>query len=288
MEIIRFKDSVVFRDAILTYLLKREAENNIIFGILANIIAGEYSDHDIYQAVIKQEGNIQAVILCTAPWPALISYENPPPDKEVMVAILGDLQESLQDDFCGLSGNREFVTPLVRAWEEQSGKSAVLKMSMQIYKLEQVQAVEGVPGRLRTAEKKDRNILEDWYAGFHREIQGSEPDQDYVQRHIEGYLAGDPDLRGMKVWEVEGQIVSMAGYSGPTPNGVRIGAVYTPPDLRRNGYASAVTAGASQYLLDTGYRFCFLFADLLNPTSNHIYQQVGYREVCEAERYLFL
>ena len=90
------------------------------------------------------------------------------------------------------------------------------------------------------------------------------------------------------IWEVDNTPVSMAGYAGPTPNGIRIGAVYTPPELRNNGYASAVTAGLSQYLLDSGKDFCFLFTDLLNPTSNKIYQQIGYQPVCDVDRYLFI
>ena len=134
----------------------------------------------------------------------------------------------------------------------------------------------------------ERTILEEWYADFYGEIQGTEPEQDYVQSHIEAYLKADPLQRGLRIWEVGGQPVSMAGYAGPTPHGIRIGAVYTPPDQRRHGYASAVTAGVSQMLLDMGYQFRFLFADLFNPTSNHIYQEIGYRQVCEAERYLFV
>ena len=89
------------------------------------------------------------------------------------------------------------------------------------------------------------------------------------------------------IWEKKGIPVSMAGYAGPTPNGIRIGAVYTPPEQRKKGYASAVTGGLSQHMLDLGYRFCFLFTDLLNPTSNHIYQQIGYKPVCDVDRYVF-
>lgn len=288
MEIIRYQDPELFQKDITAYLVRHEAENNLIFGILANIINGEYQEHQKYMACIQDSGNIQAVILCTAPWPALLSYENPPPQSDSLTMILEDLQETLKDDFTGLSGNREFVSPLVAAWEEQSGREAVLKMSMQIYKLERVEPVRGVSGRMRLAEETDREIVEEWSAAFHREIQGTEPEKEYIQNLIEGYLKSDPQLRGLEVWEDQGQIVSMAGYTGPTPHGIRIGAVYTPPAQRRQGYASAVTAGASQTLLEMGYQFCFLFADLFNPTSNHIYQQIGYQPVCEAERYLFV
>src|ERR671932_2648937 len=72
---------------------------------------------------------------------------------------------------------------------------------------------------------------------------------------------------GYHVWH-DGRPVSLAGYSGPTPNGIRVGPVYTPPEHRRRGYASACVAALSQLLLDGSRRFCFLFTDLANPTSN--------------------
>ena len=71
----------------------------------------------------------------------------------------------------------------------------------------------------------------------------------------------------------------MCQASGRTPHGIRIGAVYTPPEQRRRGYASAVTAAASQAQLDQGRRWCFLFTDLANPTSNRIYQAIGFRPI---------
>jgi predicted GNAT family acetyltransferase len=63
--------------------------------------------------------------------------------------------------------------------------------------------------------------------------------------------------------------------------------VYTPPELRRRGYASALVAALSRRLLDEGRRFCFLYTDLANPTSNHIYREIGYEEVCPATSYRF-
>jgi predicted GNAT family acetyltransferase len=79
----------------------------------------------------------------------------------------------------------------------------------------------------------------------------------------------------------------MAGFGGLTPNGIRIGPVYTPPDERRRGYGSALTAALTQQLLDGGRRFCFLFTDLANPTSNRIYQQIGYRAVSDVDLWVF-
>jgi hypothetical protein len=89
------------------------------------------------------------------------------------------------------------------------------------------------------------------------------------------------------LWDDEGA-VSVAASGGPTPNGIRIGPVYTPPELRRRGYASAVTAATSQAELDRGRRFIFLFTDLSNPTSNKIYQQIGYEPVIDVDQLTFV
>ena len=77
------------------------------------------------------------------------------------------------------------------------------------------------------------------------------------------------------------------GFGGPTPNGIRIGPVYTPPELRGRGYASALTAQVSQLQLDRGKRFCFLYTDLANPTSNAIYRRIGYERVCDSRELAF-
>lgn len=66
-----------------------------------------------------------------------------------------------------------------------------------------------------------------------------------------------------------------------------VNLVYTPPELRRRGYASACVAALSQLLLDAGWKFCCLFTDMSNPTSNHIYQQIGYTPVCDFNEYIF-
>jgi predicted GNAT family acetyltransferase len=98
----------------------------------------------------------------------------------------------------------------------------------------------------------------------------------------------DPDTgRGVLLWEHDGEIVSFAGWGGPTPNGARVGPVYTPPELRGRGYATAATAELSRRLLASGRRFCFLYTDLANPTSNAIYERIGYRRVCESAEIVF-
>lgn len=88
------------------------------------------------------------------------------------------------------------------------------------------------------------------------------------------------------LWE-DGEPVSLAGWGGMTPNGVRVGPVYTPPGHRPRGYGSAITAAVSAERLASGRRFCCLYTDLANPTSNRIYLDIGYEPVCDCVDYAF-
>jgi hypothetical protein len=89
------------------------------------------------------------------------------------------------------------------------------------------------------------------------------------------------------LWEVDGQPVSMAGFSGQTITGIRVNAVFTPPELRGRGYATACVGHLTRNLLDR-YRFCFLFTDQANPVSNHVYAKIGYRPVCDVSQLRFV
>ena len=79
----------------------------------------------------------------------------------------------------------------------------------------------------------------------------------------------------------------MSGYSPPVANSIRIGPVYTPPDLRGKGYATALVANQSRRFLEDGRSHCLLYTDLANPTSNAIYRRIGYQQVGESVVYVF-
>ncbi|BAZ13807.1 GCN5-related N-acetyltransferase [Calothrix sp. NIES-4071] len=89
------------------------------------------------------------------------------------------------------------------------------------------------------------------------------------------------------VWEDEVP-VSLACRTRVTPNGVGISIVYTPEQYRRKGYASACVAALSEHFINQGYKYCFLFTDLANPTSNHIYQAIGYQPAGDCQEYSFV
>ncbi|HSG49348.1 MAG TPA: GNAT family N-acetyltransferase, partial [Longimicrobiales bacterium] len=137
-----------------------------------------------------------------------------------------------------------------------------------------------VAGRMRVAETWEAAALIPWMEGFEEDTGiFSTGAADTLRRLVEA--------RALFVWEVEDAPVSMAGVSGNTPNGVRVGYVYTPPEHRGRGYAGALTAALSQFLLDEGRRFCFLYTNLADPVSNGIYRRLGYELVANATAYRF-
>jgi predicted GNAT family acetyltransferase len=136
---------------------------------------------------------------------------------------------------------------------------------------------------MRDAVSEDRPLLLDWFRAFMDEAIGESPDAASTAHAVDHRL--EADSAGVVLWE-DGPTVSLAAFGNPTPNGARIGPVYTPPERRRRGYASALVAELSERLL-TERRFCFLFTDLANPTANRIYEQIGYRRVCEAAEIVF-
>ncbi|KAL9654050.1 hypothetical protein ABK040_011594 [Willaertia magna] len=76
-------------------------------------------------------------------------------------------------------------------------------------------------------------------------------------------------------------VISVAcGFA--TPSGARISLVITAPEYRRKGIASYMMSCIGEELLIENcdlYKVLFLFTDLDNPTSNSVYQKIGFKEV---------
>jgi GNAT superfamily N-acetyltransferase len=148
-------------------------------------------------------------------------------------------------------------------------------LRVRLYRLETLIPPPPPGGRARTADASDRDLLLRWFAAFHEELDDvSETDYGAV---VDDRLA----YGGITLWEVGGVPVSTAARSRLDAGMVRIQMVYTPRDHRGHGYAAAVTATVSQAALDQGAAEVVLFADLDNPTSNGVYQRIGYRPVLD-------
>lgn len=164
----------------------------------------------------------------------------------------------------------------VAAVAELLGRTVTTRRQERLFRLDELVAPRPTDGSARLAGASDTGLLERWYTDFALEAFGGLPRGFDASRMVE---------RGVRsqcwIWLAgDGTPVSLAVAHPPVGGVSRIGPVYTPPPFRGHGYGSAVTAQASRTILDAGDIAC-LYTDLANPTSNRIYQQLGYRRVLD-------
>jgi GNAT superfamily N-acetyltransferase len=216
----------------------------------------------------------------TPPYGPVLSLGFVPESLRLLAEDLHELYPTLP----GVLGPVDAARSFAETWKDLSRQPCRRKRADRVHRLESVIPVTGVPGRLRWATEADRDLLTEWFMAFGEEALGEDPDPQAAGRSVDAYLTTEG--MGLYLWDNE-RPVSMAGRSRPTPNGATVNYVYTPPEHRKKGYASACVAALSQLLLDEGYRYCFLFTDLANSTSNHIYKAIGYEPVCDVDEYEF-
>ncbi|MGH3442851.1 MAG: GNAT family N-acetyltransferase [Nitriliruptorales bacterium] len=285
MEVERFGDPAAFENEVGEYLMANEAAHNLPLGIISVLQeeASPYADAGPILALVRDDGGGPVLVAVrTPPWNIVLSLAK---DPAAVDALADDLAADAMD-LPGVTGPVDLAERFARRWVAGRGGAWRRHLSMRIFAATSARHPDDVPGSMRWPTDADRDAVREWNCAFAREALGEELQEDRVERWMDRML--DPnERRGLVLWDVEGEVVSMAGYGGPTPNGIRVFAVYTPPELRRRGFATACTAALTQHLLDAGRHFCFLFTDRANPTSNAIYRWIGYRPVLDASEFRF-
>ena len=202
------------------------------------------------------------------------------------VSLLGQWEDCFDDLLeallelrpASLNGPQRLVDPLAQRLLATVASQRA-RIDERLFRLDELVAPQ-VSGSPRRADDADTALLVEWWQAFAAEAHDTVPPQDVaeiVQRAVR--------LGGQWLWiDGTGEPVSMAAARAPVSGCARVGPVYTPPSLRGRGFASAVTAIATREILDVG-AVPVLFTDRSNPTSNKIYQRLGYRAV---EDYAFV
>lgn len=273
-----YKDPHEWYTQVESFLLSREAEHNLMFG-LSHILRHQPEVYaDFYLATVKDKaGNLVGVALQTRPHNIILSHFTD-------TSGVKRLAESLYSHVSllpGVTASPAEAEAFASIWHKLSGQLYKVDMPQKIYALTQVIPPRPVAGLLRAATPDDIPLLADWYRGFVRDAL-HDPNPDPKDGQIWAERTFEFKQRRLFIWDIDDKPAVMVGATGPTPHGIRVGPVYTPPELRGQGYASAAVAAVSQLLLDEGRDFTFLFTDALNPTSNKIYMAIGYSYVCES------
>jgi len=264
-------DLDTFRAAAGGFLRTRPVENTVLLSLVDQLrtrgltVYGEQPP--LFGWWTGAGGTVDGVFLQTPPHRVNVG----PVPEAAAVALAGtwDRVRPLQ----GVGAESRTAEVFAAAWQARTGARAEIAQRQRLYRLGELTPVRPAPpGRARVAGPADRELLIRWYDAFADHIQAPRGDHPGAVDDRVGY-------GGLTLWEVDGEPVAMAGVTPLIAGSVRVAPVYTPPGLRGRGFAGAATAAVSQAALDAGADQVLLFTDLANPTSNGLYQRLGYRPV---------
>ncbi len=278
-----FSDPVAYAAAVQPFLMEREAEHCLMLGLTETLARPEssYTDRN-HLALVEEDGKVRGALLMTPPFGPVVSNMDDP----ALIQMLAEGMLRAGRDAPTVFGPAAVSEEFAAIWSARTGQAATMTLHERVYQLTRVQRPAlSPPGAPRAATLADRELLLHWMFQFNGEAFGAgSPEANRAELAIDSRLRDSAS--GFLIWEDE-QPVALTGYCDPTPNGIRIGPVYTPEPFRGRGYASALTAELAQRLLDWGHTFAFLFTDVSNPISNHVYRKIGFEPVTDFQLWAF-
>ncbi|MFE4869497.1 GNAT family N-acetyltransferase [Streptomyces sp. NPDC056682] len=237
-----------------------------------------YGVEDPVFGILERAGKVRATYFRTPPHRLNLTPLTPD-ESDALSAHLAALGLPVP----GVSADRETSAAFAEAWQRHTGATPTLYERQRLYRLGTLTPPEPLPqGRGRVVGEQDREQLMLWYREFVAAIGGS--------ASVDASSWADTRIAHGRVtfWETpDGTPVSMAGVTPMVAGQIRVAPVYTPAHLRGHGYGGAATAEVSRAALAAGATEVVLFADLANPTSNGLYQRLGYRPVTDFAVYNF-
>ncbi|MGJ7442929.1 GNAT family N-acetyltransferase [Aquipuribacter sp. MA13-6] len=265
-------------------LLNRCASLLVVDAVSTNIVAtvatAEAARGEARSAYLwlERDGEPTAVAVVTPGLPVALSRCD---DDEA--AAFADALHVWGADVVGAAGPDGSARAFVRRWTGRTGTVVAREMRQGVYVCDEVVRPAGVPGSFRLAASTDAALVTGWLRDFAVEA-GLDPAPPHLvttmlaERRVHLWTVPAVRVAGTTVAD---ETVALLAVRTSRAGMARVGPVWTPPDQRRRGYASALTADVTAQVLALGHR-AMLFTDLDNPTSNGIYQAVGYRRFGDA------
>jgi|SRR4051794_21840632 len=232
-------------------------------------------------ATFVDDGRVIATAMRTAPFGEYPAYLMPMSDDAAV--LLARTLLGRDEPVLGANGALPAVQVFCEEMAHGTGKRARIGQHTRLFELGELKEPPAVPGRLRTATLDEVEVVTGWYDAFMVDADeqagrapGASPHEaptpDEMRRRI--------DSGRIFVWEVDGVPVHVTAATPPAYGVSRIGPVYTPAEHRGRGFASRAVYEVSAFLRDRGERAC-LFTDQANPTSNKIYEALGYERLVD-------
>ena len=263
-------------------LMRHEAQNMIPLGNL--IIGNEGKDKTDWRdpknwlmATISDDRGIILTALMTPPHNMTLYATDNIVDLEAINCLIDGIDDY---EISGVTTEKTLAECFAKAYTSRKGLSYSTTMSQRIYELKAVNPNIKQNGEVRLLDERDMYYFPYWVEAFYAASHYGNTEMSIPQKEATyHYLLSTKKLY---VLEVNGVPVSLAGYTRTMKTAIGVAFVYTPPYFRGKGYASSCVAQISQMALDKGFTRCVLYTDLLNPTSNSIYQKIGYEPVCDS------
>jgi len=271
-----------FYDVTYDTLMRHEAQNLIPLG---NLIIGnkgvdkmEWRDPaNWFMATVSDGDALLLTAIMTPPW-SLTLYAT---DNAYSDAVLGCLIDGLlahNIEVNAVMTEKSLAQDFDALFVQKTGKTSSIAENLRIYELTEVNPDIPTPGTLRLVQQKDIAYLAYWKEMF---LQDCFDTPVAISSDIAKYQY-IIDKQNTYVLEVNGVPVSCANINRTMQTCAGVAFVYTPPFFRGNGYASSCVAQLSAFILTKEFTKCVLYTDLTNPTSNSIYQKIGYKPIADA------
>ncbi|MFE7746934.1 GNAT family N-acetyltransferase [Nocardia sp. NPDC057455] len=268
-------DAAEFRSVAGSFLLRDPLRHTVLTTSVANHVMGidTPAEASRFLSVLGEDASVVGAAMRVAGRDVYLGALPPDGIPAVVRALADVVPES-----AGVEGIVEDATAFAQHWCALLGRGFHRSYLTRLHRLGALR-IPDVAGVSRRAGESDVALCADWLAAM-REEAGMESglDEAAIRRRV--------DSGRWWLWEHQGEPVSLAAHHVPIQGWARIGPVYTPPDARGHGYASAVTAHVAELLRAQSLDVC-LFADTANTTANRIYRTIGFHPTHEFAHYVF-
>jgi hypothetical protein len=265
MKIIAYKYPQEFLENTLHLLEKNEIENNLIIGMCNGLIQNQkkFDGCVFLNAIVGND--IKSSSIKTLHKAIVTSYD----DNMLGVKTLAEYYKENFPRIKGVVGKSTIAFNFSNWFGKQFVESKVLI----VHKLESINPLPLSEGSIVQASMEDVKLIIDWSINFEKDANTSIKSS---YNEILTSVVRRIETGNFYKLVLNGEIVSIAAIVRKLTNACIIGVVYTPSYYRGKGYATSCVQRLSEKMLESGYKYCGLFTDKDNPTSNNIYKKIGY------------
>lgn len=274
MQVIHHPHARSFLGATRSFLEPNQAEAGLLYGLA--LISEKNESPDPKRTLfihIEDDAGKPLFAILRMGRPGVLIFGNPDGWPAAAAYVLPGIRK-YYPEISALHGHTEQVMAVVDAAKQAYD----VDTRQGLYRVDQLIPPRPCSGGPRIATMKDHQLITDWYFKFVEEAMQEVPNRSETAKTTQRMITN----RDFHLWEDDEMTVAMTSVSRPTGRGITVSYVFTPAEFRGKGYASNLTAAVTRSMFeDRSLEFCTLFTDMANPTSNKIYQAIGYYKIAD-------